>query len=101
MFEFAINDFIKNINFVINEIKVVEIAFDKLFIFIITISEYNDIIFFNYEYTAFFVYYVINNQIEFDYFRIVKYMNLNINYYKNIVNFVESHKKELNKIKFR
>ena len=101
MFEFAINDFIKNINFVINEIKVVEIVFDKLFIFIITISEYNDIIFFNYEYAAFFVYYVINNQIEFDYFRIVKYMNLNINYHKNIVNFVESHKKELNEIKFR
>ena len=47
MFEFAINDFIKNINFAINEIKIVEIAFNKLFIFIITMNEYNDVIFFN------------------------------------------------------
>ena len=49
MFEFAINDFIKNINFAINEIRVVEIAFNELFIFIIAMSEHNDIIFFNYE----------------------------------------------------
>ena len=28
-------------------------------------------------------------------------MNLNVNYYKNIVNFAESYKKELNKIKLR
>ena len=41
MFKFAINDFIKNISFVINEIKIVEIVFDKLFIFIIMMSEYN------------------------------------------------------------
>ena len=41
MFKFTINDFIKNINFAINEIKIVEIAFNKLFISIITISEYN------------------------------------------------------------
>ena len=46
IFEFAINDFIKNINFAINEIKVVKIVFNQLFIFIITMSEYNDIIFF-------------------------------------------------------
>ena len=45
MFEFAINDFIKNINFAINEIKIVEIAFNELFIFIITINEYNNIFF--------------------------------------------------------
>ena len=47
MFKFAINDFIKNINFAINEIKTIETAFDELFIFIITINEYNDIILFN------------------------------------------------------
>ena len=45
MFEFVINDFIKNINFAIDEIKIVEIVFNKLFIFIIAISEHNDIIF--------------------------------------------------------
>ena len=28
-------------------------------------------------------------------------MNLNVNYYKDIINFVEFHKKELNEIKFR
>ena len=49
MFEFAINDFIKNINFAIDKIKIVEIVFNELFIFIITISEYNDVIFFNYK----------------------------------------------------
>ena len=61
MFKFAINDLIKNINFAINEIKIIEIAFNKLFIFVITMSEYNNIIFFNYEHTTFFVYCVINN----------------------------------------
>ena len=63
MFEFVINDFIKNVNFAIDKIKIVEIAFDKLFIFIIiiTINEYNDIIFFNYEHITLFVYCVINN----------------------------------------
>ena len=45
MFEFAINDFIKNINFTINEIKAVEIAFNELFIFIFIINKYNDIFF--------------------------------------------------------
>ena len=61
MLKFTINDFIKNINFAINKIKIVEIAFNKLFIFIITISEYNNITFLNYEYTTLFVYYIINN----------------------------------------
>ena len=49
IFEFAINDFIKNINFAINKIKAVEIVFNELFVFIIAMSEYNDIIFFNYK----------------------------------------------------
>ena len=61
MFEFAINDFIKNINFAIDEIKIVEIVFDELFIFIIAINEYNNIFFFNCEQAALFVYNVINN----------------------------------------
>ena len=61
MLKFAINDFIKNINFAINEIKVVKIAFNELFIFIITINENNNIIFFNYKYATLFIYYVINN----------------------------------------
>ena len=61
MFKFMINDFIKDINFAINEIKIVEIVFDKFFIFIITMSEYNDIIFFDYEYITLFVYNVMNN----------------------------------------
>ena len=100
MFEFAINDFIKNINLAINETKIVEIVFNELFIFIITMSEHNNIIFFNYKCITFFVYNVINNQIKFDYFRIIKYINLNINYHKNIVNFVEFYKKKLNEIKF-
>ena len=103
MFKFAINDLIKNINFAINEIKIVEIVFNELFIFVIIIimSEHNDIIFFNYKHITLFVYCVINNQIEFDYIRIIKHINLNINYYKNIVNFVESYEKELNEIRFR
>ena len=61
MFEFAINDFIKNINFAINEIKTVEIIFNELFVFIIVINKYNNIIFLNYEHITFFIYYVINN----------------------------------------
>ena len=48
-----------------------------------------------------FIYNVINNQIEFNYFRIIKHINLNINHYKNIISFVESYKKKLNKIKLR
>ena len=60
MFEFAINDFIKNINFAINEIKIVKIAFNELFIFIIMINEYNNI-FFNCEHATLFIYYIINN----------------------------------------
>ena len=101
MFKFTINDFIKNINFAINKIKIIEIVFNELFIFIITINEYNNIIFFNYEHITLFIYYVINNQIEFNYIRIIKHINLNINYYKDIVDFVEFYKKKLNKIKFR
>ena len=101
MFKFAISDFIKNINFAIDEIKIVEIVFNKLFIFIIAMGEYNDIAFFNYKYITLFVYCVVNNQIEFDCFRIIKNMNLNINYYKNIVDFVEFYKKKLNEIKLR
>ena len=101
MFELTINDFIKNINFAIDEIKVVEIAFNELFIFIIAINEHNNIILFNCEHAALFIHYVINNQIEFDYFRIIKHMNLNINYYKNIINFIEFYEKELNEIKLR
>ena len=99
MLELTINDFIKNINFAINEIRAVETAFDELFIFIIAISEYNNIILLNYKHAALFVYYIINNQIKFNCFRIIKHMNLNINYYKNIVNFIEFHEKELNKIR--
>ena len=47
MFKFTISDFIKSINFAINKIKIIEIIFNKLFIFIIAISEYNNITFFN------------------------------------------------------
>ena len=101
MFEFAINGFIKNINFAIDEIKIVKIAFNELFIFIIAINKYNNITLFNYEHITLFVYNVINNQIEFDYFRIIKYINLNINYHKDIINFIEFYKKKLNEIKLR
>ena len=101
MFEFTINGLIKNINFAIDKIKVVEIVFNELFIFIITISEYNNIILFNYEHTTLFIYYVVNNQIEFNCIRIIKHINLNINCYKNIVNFIEFYEKKLNKIKLR
>ena len=45
MLEFAISDFIKNINFAINEIKAIEMIFNELFIFIITMNKYNNIIF--------------------------------------------------------
>ena len=100
MFKFAINDLIKNINFAIDKIKVVEIVFNELFIFIIAMNEHNDIIILNYKYITLFVYCVINNQIEFNYIRIIKYINLNINYYKDIINFVEFYKKELNEIRF-
>ena len=61
MFEFAINDFIKSINFAINKIRIVEIAFNELFVFIITMSEHNNIIFFDYEHMMFFIYCVVNN----------------------------------------
>ena len=61
MLEFAINDFIKNINFAINEIKIVETVFNELFIFIITINKYNNIILLNCEHTTLFIYYIINN----------------------------------------
>ena len=61
MFKFAINDLIKNINFAINEIKIVEIVFDELFIFIIAISEHNDIIFLDYKHMTLFIHYVVNN----------------------------------------
>ena len=47
MFKFAINDLAKNISFAINKIKVVEIAFNELFVFIIIMNKYNDIILFN------------------------------------------------------
>ena len=47
MFKFTISDFIKNINFAIDEIKIVKIVFNKFFIFIIAINKYNNIIFFN------------------------------------------------------
>ena len=45
MFKFTINDFIKNINFAIDEIEIVEIVFNELFIFIIAMGEYNNIFF--------------------------------------------------------
>ena len=61
MFKFTINDFIKNINFAMNKIKVVEIVFDKLFTFIITMNKYNNIIFFDYKHITLFVYNVVNN----------------------------------------
>ena len=101
MFKFAINDFIKSISFAIDEIKTVKTAFNELFVFVITINEYNNIILLNCEHATFFIHYVINNQIEFDYIRIIKYINLNISYYKDIINFVESHKEKLNEIRFR
>ena len=61
MLKFAINDFIKKINFAINKIKVAEIAFNELFIFIITINKYNNIILLNCEYMTLFIHYVVNN----------------------------------------
>ena len=67
MFKFTISDLIKNINFAINEIKIVKVVFNELFISIITMNKYNNIIIFNYEYITFFIYYIINNLIEFNY----------------------------------
>ena len=63
MLEFAINDFTKNTNFAINEIKVVEAALDELFTFVIIIAmnEYNDITLFNCEHATLFIHYVVNN----------------------------------------
>ena len=103
MFEFAINDLIKNINFTIDEIKIVETALNELFIFVIIIAmnKYNNIIFLNCEHVMFFIYYVINNQIEFNCIRIIKHINLNVNYHKNIISFVEFYEKKLNKIRLR
>ena len=101
MLKFAISGLIKNINFVIDKIRVIKTAFNELLIFVIVIamSEHNDITLLNYEHTTFFVYYAVNNQIEFNYIRIIKHMNLNINYHKDIINFVEFYEKELNEIK--
>ena len=101
MLEFAVSDLIKSTSFAIDEIRAAETAFNELFIFIIVVSEHNNIIFLNCEHTTLFIHYVVNNQIEFNYFRIIKYMNLNINYHKDIVNFIEFYEKELNKIRLR
>ena len=100
MLEFAINNFIKNINFAINKIKIIKIVFNQLFIFIITINKYNNVIFFNYEQATFFVYNIINNQIKINYIRFIKHMNLNINHYKNFINFIKFYEKKLNKFFF-
>ena len=67
MLEFAINDLIKNINFAIDKIKTVETVFNKLFVFIIMMSEHNNITFFNYKHVTLFIHNVMNNQIEFNY----------------------------------
>ena len=101
MFKFIINDLIKNTSFAINKVKIVEVAFDKLFVFIITINEHNNFFFFHYKHMMFFIYYVVNNQIKFNYFRIIKHINLNVNYHKDIINFIEFYKKKLNKIRFQ
>ena len=101
MFEFTINDLIKNTNFAINKIKIVETVFNELLIFIITINEHNNVILLNCEQMTLFIYNIINNQIEINCIRLIKYMNLNINRYKDIVNFIESYQKELNEIRFR
>ena len=61
IFKFTINDLAKNINFAIDKIKIVEIVFDELFIFIIAINEYNNITFFDYKHITFFIHNVINN----------------------------------------
>ena len=63
MLEFAINDFTKNTNFAINEIRVVEVALDELFTFVIIIAmnEHNDITLLNCEHATLFIYYVVNN----------------------------------------
>ena len=61
MFEFMINDLIKSISFAIDKIKVVEIAFNELFIFVIAMSEHNNITFLNYKHITLFVYCVVND----------------------------------------
>ena len=101
MFKFAISGFIRNISFAINGIKIVEIAFNELFIFVIAVSEHNDIIFFNCEHITLFIHCVVNNQIEFNCLRIIKHINLNISCYKDIVSFIEFYKEELNEIRLR
>ena len=101
MLEFTINNLIKNTSFAINEIKIVKIAFNELLVFVIEINEYNNVIFLDYEQTTLFIYNIINNQIEINCIRFIKHINLNINYYKNIVNFIEFHQKKLNEIRFR
>ena len=99
--EFAINGFVKSTCFAIDEIKVVGTALDELFVFVIAMSEYSDIIFFDCEHAAFFVHCVVNNQVEFDCFRIIKHMDLSVNYHKDIVSFIESYEEELNEIRLR
>ena len=42
LFKFAISDFIKNINFAIDEIEIVEIVFNESSISVIMINEYNN-----------------------------------------------------------
>ena len=49
IFEFTISDLIRSISFAIDEIEIVEIVFNELFIFIIAMSEHNDVILFNYK----------------------------------------------------
>ena len=61
IFKFMISDLIKNISLAINEIKIIEIVFNELFVFVIVMSEHNDIILFNYKYITFFIYYVVSN----------------------------------------
>ena len=101
MFKLTISDFTKSINFAIDKIKAVETALNELLIFIITMSEHNNITFLDYKYITLFIYNAVNNQIEFDYFRIIKHISLNVNYYKDIVSFIEPYEKKLNKIRFR
>ena len=61
MFKFVINDLIKSISFAIDKIKVVEIAFNELFIFVIAMSEHNNITFLNYKHITLFIYCVVND----------------------------------------
>ena len=101
IFEFMISGLIRSINFTIDEIKIVETALNELLALVIAVNEHNDVILLDCEQTALFVYNVMNNQIEIDYIRFIKHMNLNINRHKNIVNFIESHQKKLNEIRLR